>query len=103
MIKNLNIIITGTTSGIGNELTKKFLDGGNNVWGCARKESNINSSNYFHTKVDLSDSKQIENWIRKVEKETNKKIDIFIVNAVNYERKLNSLDFIMLEILISLF
>ncbi len=92
MIKNLNIIITGTTSGIGNELTKRFLDGGNNVWGCARSENNINKSNYFHTKIDLSDNKQIEDWLKKIEEETKRKIDIFIVNAVKYERKLNSLD-----------
>ena len=92
MIKNLKILITGTTSGIGHELAKFFLDEDNMVWGCGRKKNNINRPNYFHTKVDLSDNNQIEKWINKIEKETNKKIDIFIVNAVNYNRKLNSLD-----------
>ena len=51
-----------------------------------------NKSNYFHTKIDLSDNKQIEDWLKKIEEETKRKIDIFIVNAVKYERKLNSLD-----------
>ena len=36
--KNKNILITGTSKGIGNFLAKKFLKTGNNVWGCSRKK-----------------------------------------------------------------
>ena len=92
MIKNLNIIITGTSSGIGLKLAEKFLKSENKVWGCSRRQSALDHQNYFHSQVDLSDVKQIENWISKVEEQTQKKIDIFISNASIFQRKLNSLD-----------
>ena len=60
MIKNLNIVITGTSQGIGYELTKKFLNQNNFVWGCSRKKSNIKNANYFHTQIDLTNKKQIK-------------------------------------------
>ena len=92
MIKNSNIIITGTSSGIGRELTIKFLKNGNKVWGCSRKEDSIKIKNYFHYKLDLSNSSNINKWIHQVSKDTDGKVDIFISNAAAFERKLNSLD-----------
>jgi 3-oxoacyl-[acyl-carrier protein] reductase len=92
LIKNSNIIITGTSSGIGKELAIKFLKQGNTVWGCARNRSTINKNNYFHKKLDLSDTKQIKKWIDEVEKESNKKVDVLISNAAVFTRKLNPLD-----------
>ena len=92
LIKNSNIIITGTSSGIGRELTIKLLKNGNKVWGCSRKEDLIKIKNYFHFKLDLSDPSKINEWITKVSKDTGGKIDIFISNAAIFERKLNSLD-----------
>ena len=92
MIKNSNIIITGTSSGIGRKLTIKFLKNGNKVWGCSRKGDSIKIKNYSHCKLDLSDSSKINAWIYKVSKDTGGKIDIFISNAAIFERKLNSLD-----------
>ena len=92
MIKNSNIIITGTSSGIGKELAIKFLNQGNTVWGCARNGSTINKNNYFHKKLDLSNTNQIKKWVDEVESKTNKKIDIFISNAAVFTRKLNPLD-----------
>ena len=92
MIKNSNIVITGTSSGIGKELALKFLENGNKVWGCSRKKNPIRIKNYFHCKVDLSDPSKIEEWIYKVSENTNGKIDIFVSNAAVFERKLNSLD-----------
>ena len=92
MIKNSNIIITGTSSGIGKKLTIKFLKNGNKVWGCSRKEDSIKIKNYFHCKLDLSNSSNINKWIHQVSKDTDGKVDIFISNAAAFERKLNSLD-----------
>ena len=92
LIKNSNIIITGTSSGIGRELTIKFLKNGNKVWGCSRKEDSIKVKNYFHYKLDLSDPSKINKWIYKVYKDIGGKIDVFISNAATFERKLNSLD-----------
>ena len=92
LINNSNIIITGTSSGIGKELAIKFLKQGNTVWGCARSKNTVNKHNYFHKELDLSDSNQVKKWISYVESQTNKKIDIFISNAAVFTRKLNPLD-----------
>ena len=92
MIKNSNIIITGTSSGIGRGLAIKFLKNGNKVWGCSRKEDSIKIKNYFHFKLDLSDSSKINAWIYKVSKDTGGKIDIFISNAAIFKRRLSLLD-----------
>lgn len=92
LIKNLNIIITGTSSGIGLALTQIFLKHGNKVWGCSRSKKKINNKNYFHSKVDLRSKKEIKHWIQKIEKQSNNKIDIFISNAAQFVRKLHSLD-----------
>ena len=92
LIKNLNIIITGTSSGIGLVLTRKFLKNGNKVWGCSRSKKKIIDKNYFHSKVDLRNKKEIKLWIRKIEKQSNNKVDLFISNAAQFIRKLHSLD-----------
>ena len=92
MIKNSNIVITGTSHGIGRELTIKLLKNGNKVWGCSRKNDLIKKKNYFHCRVNLSDLSQIKEWINKVSKESNGKIDIFISNAAIFKRRLSLLD-----------
>ena len=38
--KNKNILITGATGGIGNELVKKFVTLGGNVFGSGTKQKN---------------------------------------------------------------
>jgi len=92
LIKNSNIVITGTSHGIGRELTIKLLKNGNNVWGCSRKDDLIKMKNYSHCRVNLSDLSQIDKWINKVSKESSGKIDIFISNAAIFKRRLNLLD-----------
>ncbi len=92
MIRNSNIVITGTSRGVGYELTKKFLSNGNKVWGCSRSKSNIHKKNYFHTKIDLCKETTIKKWVKKIEKQTNKKIDILISNSSIFNRSLNSLE-----------
>ena len=92
MIKNSNIVITGTSHGIGRELTIKLLKNSNQVWGCSRKDDLIKMKNYFHCRVNLSDLNQIKEWINKVSKESSGKIDIFISNAAIFKRRLNLLD-----------
>ena len=92
MIKKSNIIITGTSSGIGKALAIKLLKNDNKVWGCSRKDDLIKNKNYFHSKLDLSNSVKTNEWITKVSRQTRGKINIFISNAGIFERKLNSLD-----------
>ena len=89
LIKNKNIIITGTSKGIGYYLTKKFLKTGNSVWGCSRSKNNIKHKKYIHTKLDLNNEKQIINWVKNISKKSNLKIDLLINNAATYENKLN--------------
>ena len=92
MVRNLNIVITGTSKGLGYDLAKKFLIHNNLVWGCSRTKSKIKNVNYFHSRIDLTNKKQIKKWVIKIEKETNKKVHIFISNAAVYKRSLNALD-----------
>jgi len=92
LIKNYNIVITGTSRGIGLKLAKKFLNNGNYVWGCSKQKIKINNKKYFHTKLNLTKDKEVKKWIEKIEKESKKKIDIFIFNAAIYESCLNILD-----------
>ena len=89
LIKNKNILITGTSKGIGNFLAKKFLKTGNKVWGCSRKKNNIKHKNYFHKKLDLNNEKKIIKWVKEIYKNNNFKIDILINNAAIYEKNLN--------------
>lgn len=92
LTRDLNIVITGTSRGVGYELTKKFLSKGNKVWGCSRGKPNIYQKNYFHTKIDLCEELKIEKWVKKIEKETNKNIDIFISNSSIFNRNFNTLE-----------
>ena len=84
-----NIIITGTSNGIGLELARKFLKSGNFVWGCSRSKSNISHKNYKHFVLNLEKKNEIEKWIEKVSKESSNIIDLLILNAAYYERNLN--------------
>lgn len=92
LIKNKNIVITGTSSGIGLKLAKIFLKNNNNVWGCSRKNQKIFHKNYFHSKVDLVNIFHTKRWISRVQKQSKNKIDILINNAVKFNRNLNSLE-----------
>jgi len=89
LIKNKNILITGTSGGIGNYLAKNFLKNGNKVWGCSRKKNNIKHKNFFHKRFDLSDPKKLIYWTNRISKNKNFKIDILINNAAVYEKNLS--------------
>ena len=83
------IVITGTSSGIGYDLAKKFLKSGNYVWGSSRSASKISHKNYKHKILDLEKKNQINKWIKKIKKETFNSVDILILNAAFYQRNLN--------------
>ena len=72
LIRNSNIVITGTSRGVGYELTKKFLSNGNKVWGCSRSKSNIHKKNYFHTKIYVK-KLQLRNGLKKLKNKRIKK------------------------------
>ena len=83
------IVITGTSSGIGFELARKFLKSGNLVWGCSRSKSTILHKNYKHKVLNLEKKNHIEKWIKQISKDSSNEIDICVLNAAFYERNLN--------------
>lgn len=51
----MNILITGTTQGIGRAIAMRFLAAGHTVWGIDRRESSISHKNYTHYVCDVCD------------------------------------------------
>lgn len=77
-----NIIITGTSRGIGYELALQFANAGHNVLAISRKtpQTLIENANITCLSVDLSNEKdlpKIENFLSQ----TWKKVDVIIHNA----------------------
>ena len=81
-MENKNIVITGTSRGIGFELALLFANAGHNVLAISRKtpQALIENPNITCLSVDLS----VDEDLRKVEsfiQETWKKVDVLIHNA----------------------
>lgn len=74
------IVITGTSKGIGKELSNYYLEKDNIVIGCSRKESTIKHENYRHFSLEINDEKAVIKMIRSIKKEFGK-IDILLNNA----------------------
>jgi len=77
---NRVIIITGTSKGIGKELSQYYLDNSDIVIGCSRGESTLEHVNYKHFTLDVSNEKAIIKMVRSIKKEFGK-IDILLNNA----------------------
>ena len=85
-LKNLNIVLTGATGGIGNSILEKLIEAEANVLATGTNEEKLNSikNKYKSVKIekfDISEHKEIENFINKVSDELGNKIDILINNA----------------------
>ena len=83
--KNKNILITGASGGIGNELVKKFVSLGGNVLGSGTKTEKLDQvkKKYPNIKVkkfDISEHSKIEEFINDVSLELGG-LDILINNA----------------------
>ena len=83
--KNKNILITGATGGIGNELIKKFVSLGGNVFGSGTKTEKLDliKKKYPNIKVkkfDISEHSRIEEFIDNVVLELGG-LDVLINNA----------------------
>ncbi len=72
--------ITGTSKGIGNGMARHFLSLGYHVAGCSRGDSDIDQANYFHSRVEIGDEKQVQSWVRAIKKRFGR-IDILVCNA----------------------
>ncbi|MEX6626141.1 SDR family NAD(P)-dependent oxidoreductase [Tenacibaculum salmonis] len=78
-----NIIITGTSRGIGFELAQKFANEGNNVLALSRNTKPleaVNNKNITTLSVDLSNNDDLKKATDFIKKEWNK-VDILINNA----------------------
>ena len=74
------IIITGTRKGIGRYLAEQYLAEGDKVYGCSRRESDLEHPSYSHACLDVSSEADVMAFVRNVYKE-NKHIDVLINNA----------------------
>ena len=75
-----NVLITGTTRGLGKAIAEHFLARGSIVIGCARSEATISHAQYFHHKVDLASPKAISDFFFALRKDLNQ-LDVLINNA----------------------
>ncbi len=85
-LKNLNIILTGATGGIGNSILDKLVSGGANVLASGTNDEKLNliKEKYQNVKVnkfDISMQDKIENFIEKCNEILGNKIDVLINNA----------------------
>ena len=83
--KNKNILITGASGGIGNELVKKYLSLGGNVLGSGTKTEKLDElkKKFPNVKVkrfDISEHSRIEEFIENVTLELGG-LDILVNNA----------------------
>ena len=80
---NKNIVITGTSRGIGFELAKKFAENGHQVLALSRNTAPllaVNHKNITVVSVDISDAKDLSK-VTDFIKNTWKKVDVLINNA----------------------
>ena len=74
------LLITGTSSGLGKDLSKYFLRKNYIVLGCSRTKSKISSKFYKHRILNLNDEREVRKWVEDVHAKY-KKIDYLINNA----------------------
>lgn len=75
-----NILITGTSRGLGKEQAEHFLNMGDHVYGCARSEGHIEHPNYFHYQLDIASPEAVAEFFFSLRKKI-KQLDAVINNA----------------------
>lgn len=80
MRQSRNILITGSSRGLGKDLAEHYLDCGDTVYGCARSEGTIEHDSYFHYKVDIASPDDVAGFFYKLRKEI-RQLDAIINNA----------------------
>ena len=85
-LKNLNIIVTGSTGVIGNSILEKLVLGGSNILATGTNEEKLKEIKNKYEKIntlkfDISDHKKIEEFVEKCNSILSNKIDVLINNA----------------------
>lgn len=75
----MNILITGTSSGIGYGLAKHFSEAGHQVYGISRRETKISNDNFHHLSLDLLDYPAVQSKLPEFL--SNIDLDLAILNA----------------------
>ncbi len=75
-----NILITGSSRGLGKALAENFIEQGYQVFGCSRSQGEISASGYHHTQLDIADSDQVSSYFFDLRKKI-KQLDAVINNA----------------------
>ena len=92
----MNVLITGTTSGIGRATALKFLCEGHKVIGIDIKESSINNNNYTHYVADISKKEELPNIGTSIEilinnagvqTDTMEDINVNLIGTMNVTEK----------------
>ncbi|MDC3063354.1 SDR family oxidoreductase [Alphaproteobacteria bacterium] len=79
-LKNKNVLVTGSSSGIGLEIGKSFLQNDCNVVFTGRNKKNLAYKNSYFFKCDLTDDNHIKSLFEFTNKIFNRKLDILICN-----------------------
>ena len=85
-LKNLNIVVTGSTGVIGNSILHNLINAGSNVLATGTNEEKLKNikdkyKNLNVLKFDISDHKNIDSFVEDCNKILSNKIDILINNA----------------------
>ena len=85
-LKNNNVIVTGSTGGIGNSIIKKLYDSGANILATGTKEEKLQElkkkfQNIRTLNFDISQTDHLENFIEDATKKLGGKLDCIINNA----------------------
>ena len=85
-LKNLNIIVTGSTGVIGNSILEKLVLGGSNILATGTNEEKLkeikNKYEQINTlKFDISDHKKIDEFVENCNSILSNRIDVLINNA----------------------
>jgi len=85
-LKNINIILTGATGGIGNSILEKLIISGANVLATGTNEDKLKSikekyKTVITEKFDISNHSEIESFVSKANDTLGGRIDVLINNA----------------------
>lgn len=73
-------IVTGSSSGLGLEITKSLLNSGYTVFGGSRSGTEIENENFYDVELDVTDEESVEEFFETVREFTDK-VHLVVNNA----------------------